>query len=66
MPVLQFDWCVSGRRPRRGHTYMHAKRVLSLANVLDRLVHSAYTFKLKGESMRKHKSALTQNEQPSS
>lgn len=29
--------------------------------ILDRLVHSAYTFKLKGGSMRKNKSTLTQN-----
>jgi DNA replication protein DnaC len=34
--------------------------------ILDRLVHSAYRFNLKGESMRKRKSPLTRTEQPSS
>jgi len=34
--------------------------------ILDRLVHSAYTLKLKGESMRKTKSPLTETGHPSS
>ena len=34
--------------------------------ILDRLVHSAYKFNLKGESMRKKRPALTDADQPSS
>ena len=33
--------------------------------LLDRLVHNAHKIKLKGESMRKRKAALTQKEEPS-